>query len=205
MRIGLIDYAAGNLRSVSNAFKALGARDLTLVSTPGELAACDKIVLPGVGAFPKAMRHLGESGLAEALDREVRRGKLFLGICLGMQLAMDFSLELGRTEGFGWVRGGVTPFPRDMGLSVPHVGWNDVRRARTSALLADLPESTDFYFVHGFYVSCDDPGDVLLWCNYGMDFAAAIQKDNVMGTQFHPEKSQTHGLKLLENFMNMPC
>ncbi len=206
MRIGIIDYGAGNLRSVQNALAACGAADVAVVSSPVELTDCAKIILPGVGAFPRAMERLSLAGFPEALHRHVReRGKLFLGICLGMQLLLDYSLELGRTAGLGWIPGSVRRFPEIPGLAVPHMGWNDTRPAVDAPLWTGIPQDADFYYVHSYYVDCAEPSDVLARCEYGVPFAAAVARGNVYGVQFHPEKSQTGGMRLLRNFVELPC
>lgn len=206
MKIGIIDYGAGNLRSVQNALAVCGAGDVAVISRPAEMEDCAKIILPGVGAFPKAMERLSQAGFPEALERQVRgRGKWFLGICLGMQLLLDYSLELGRTAGLGWIPGGVLRFPEIPGLAVPHMGWNDTRPAAESPLWKGIPEDADFYYVHSYFVDCAAPGDVLARCEYGLPFVSAVARENIFGVQFHPEKSQANGLQLLRNFVDLPC
>lgn len=206
MKIGVIDYRAGNLRSVINALKAVGCDGGMVVKSPGELERYDKIILPGVGAFPKAMAYLNETGFVQALNEQVvGRGKLFLGVCLGMQLVLEMGHEGEKTPGLGWLRGAVTRFADTPGLSVPHVGWNDTRPVNSKAIMAGVPEGADFYYVHSFKVACSDSSDVAATCEYGEPFVAAVERGNVFGTQFHPEKSQHFGLRVLKNFVELPC
>lgn len=197
MLIGVIDYKAGNLRSVCNALEYTKRSATTVVTEPSRLKGCDKIVLPGVGAFGRAMEHLRAAGFVDALQQEVLyREKLFLGICLGMQLVMSRSHEHGLHQGLDWVPGEVLPFSEVISHKVPHMGWNDITIRRPSPLLDGISDQTDFYFLHSFYVSCQEPGHVLATCDYGIDFTAVLGKDNIFGVQFHPEKSQRYGVNL---------
>ena len=193
----------GNVRSVRNALEALG-EDAVITSDPSEIAGADRLVLPGVGGFGEAMENLRQRGLVEVLEREVLQvRKPFLGVCLGMELLAKASSEHGVHEGLGWFDAEVVRFeapPRD-GLKVPHMGWNDITPVKDHSLLHGLkPGQFVFYFVHSYYVVCRDSRDVAATCEYGPPFAAAIARDNMFATQFHPEKSQDSGLQILRNF-----
>jgi glutamine amidotransferase len=199
-RIGLIDYGMGNRRSVEKALGHVGAR-VSVTSEADQLRACDGLVLPGVGAFPLAMRNLHELGLAEAIRSLVGDGVPLLGICLGMQLLFDSSEELEATAGLGLIPGAVERLSTG-GLRVPHIGWNEVRFERPSALTAGLPEQgSAFYHVHSLAPTPADPADVVGSTEYGERFATIVERGNVFGVQFHPEKSSAEGLRLLENFV----
>ena len=195
--IAVVDYGMGNLRSVERAFAAIGQRAV-LTSDHDALREADRIVLPGVGAFGVAMERLRSSGLAALLDDLVRGdGKPLLGICLGMQLVCRDSHEHGHHEGLGWIDATVRRFPEGERLRIPHIGWNDVAGRADSTV---LPSDGVFYFVHSYHADCDDPADVAATCRYGIEFAACLERGNVMATQFHPEKSQDAGLDLLRRF-----
>ena len=198
-KIAIVDYGMGNLRSVMNAFREVQA-DASIEADPARLADYTGILLPGVGAFEEAIAALRESGMAAALEVQRREGKSILGICLGMQLMCRSSQENGLHEGLGWVDAAVNPIP-PKGVKIPHIGWNDLTVTREHPLVRDLPLSPDVYFVHSYRVECSDPGDVIATCDYGEPFCAMFAKDNVQGIQFHPEKSQQAGLKILSNFV----
>lgn len=201
--IAVVDYGSGNLRSVAKAFEAIGA-DVKVTSLSADLASADRIVLPGVGSFAEGMRHLRERGLIEALSHEVLNNrKPFLGICLGMQMLAEEGSEDGVHPGLGWVAGRVVPLaPSAPGLKVPHMGWNDVSKPPVpSELFARLPAKPVFYFAHSYRFEAADPAHVASSSDYGGPFSAAVLKDNVFATQFHPEKSQQNGLQLLRNFV----
>lgn len=202
--LGVVSYGMGNIASVMNALDFLGV-PARAAGAPGELDGCDRILLPGVGAFPAAMGLLGATGFRDALPREVERGKPLLGICLGMQLLAGAGEEFETTEGLGLIAGRVVPIPRAEGLRLPHMGWNELHLARSSALTEGLAEGESCYFVHGFHVVCDDPGAVVATTEHGGPLAAVIEGDGVWGTQFHPEKSQDTGLAILRNFAGLPC
>jgi imidazole glycerol-phosphate synthase subunit HisH len=199
--IAVVDYGMGNVRSVLNALEALGGRAV-LASTGSELDEAQRIVLPGVGAFREAMDRLHDRALIESLRRNVVEcGKPFLGVCLGMQLLADVSFEHGEHRGLGWISGEVRRIePADPALRVPHIGWNDVERRGTSRLLC---ERAAFYFVHAFHLVPQDPQVVTGTCDYGGPITAVVERGNILGTQFHPEKSQQAGLKLLGTFLEM--
>jgi len=202
--IGVIDYGRGNLLSVTNAFVAIG-EDVTLVSEPDELDRCDRIVLPGVGAFPAGMRSLTESGIIEALTENViQQAKPFLGICLGMQLLSTVGHEMIDTPGLDWISADVSPLePAEPNLKLPHVGWNETSPSPDSPLFKNLGKAPVFYYVHSYAVELtdsDDNGDA--WCDHGGSFLAAVRKENIAATQFHPEKSQNIGLRFLMNWVD---
>ena len=199
--IGIIDYGMGNLRSVSKAFEFLGAE--TIVSdTPEMLSTADAVVLPGVGHFGDGMKHLKERNMDKFILHIANSGKPFMGICLGLQLLMEESEEAPGVPGLGVFKGKVLRFP-EMGLKVPHMGWNDVSVTESgTARFADIQDNSYFYFVHSFYVAPEDESIIAGKCTYGIDFTAAVSKENVFATQFHPEKSQDWGLQLLKNFVD---
>jgi glutamine amidotransferase len=200
--IAIIDYGLGNLRSVAGAVARLGGTPL-ITSRITDLERAEKLILPGVGAFGDGMARLARLGLIDALTRIViDERRPILGICLGAQLMADESDEFGRHRGLGWLRARVTRIvPRDPALRVPHVGWNEMRQLAPSALFTDVPDGALFYFVHSYQICCDDTSMVVGTCEYGDQITAVLQRDNLYGTQFHPEKSQRHGLSLLDNFL----
>ncbi len=199
--IAIVDYGMGNLRSVQKAFEKIGI-DCIITNNHDVIKNALKIVLPGVGAFKDAMNNLAELGLIDLLNQEVLvKKKHFLGICLGMQLIAQKSYEFGETTGLGWIDAEVVKFPQT-NLKVPHVGWNNVHFISQSKLFTNIPEDTDFYFVHSYYFQSQE-NVTTAHCEYGIDFSCAIQKENIFAVQFHPEKSQTYGLKLLKNFANL--
>lgn len=205
--IAIIDYGMGNIRSLENAIEYVGYEPI-ITSDAEEILNSDKIILPGVGAFGDAMEAIRTNRLYEILHQEVIVNKKpMLGICLGLQLLAKTSNEHGNHEGFGWLDAHVMNFDAEMGLNIPHIGWNDIHILNSDPLFHGLKNSEkDFYFVHSYYVGCNDSSDVLATCNYGIDFVAAIKKDNIVATQFHPEKSQDNGIQVLENFLNWnPC
>lgn len=202
--LGVVSYGMGNIASVMNALDFLGISARTAV-TPAELDGCDRILLPGVGAFPAAMALLETTGFRDALPREVERGKPLLGICLGMQLLATTGEEFETTGGLGLIPGRVVPIPRAEGLRLPHMGWNELHLARGSVLTEGIAEGECCYFVHGFHMACDDPAAVVATTTHGTALAAAVEGDGVWGTQFHPEKSQDTGLAVLRNFAGLPC
>ena len=200
--IGIVDYGLGNLTSVEGAVRHLG-HEATVTSDPAVLAKADKLILPGVGAFGDGMRNLRERGLVEPLTEMVKgAGKPILGICLGFQLIARDSEEFGHHEGLGWVDGSVLRLaPADEDLRIPHVGWNDLIRTADCAMFDGLPDDALFYYVHSFRLAPVKSEIVIGECDYGGRFAAAIRQDNIWAVQFHPEKSQQSGLRLLKNFL----
>jgi glutamine amidotransferase len=200
--VGVIDYGMGNRRSVEKALEHVGAR----VSLTGEhqmLRSCDGLVLPGVGAFPQAMRNLDELGLPDLIRELVARGTPLLGICLGMQLLFDSSVELVPTPGLGLIGGAVTRLQAG-GERIPHIGWNEVRFERASPITTELPQTgVPFYHVHSFAARPRDPSHVIGTTEYGERFATIVGRDSVFGVQFHPEKSSGHGLRMLHSFVEL--
>ncbi len=209
--VAIVDYGAGNLRSAAKAFeravRTLGASiDVAVTSDPELVRRADRIVLPGVGAFADCMAGLSAlKGMREALDERVlRQGVPFLGICVGMQLMAGEGLEKGSSAGLGWIGGSVTRLTPEGGLKVPHMGWNTLRVTRPHPLLADIPDGEaglHAYFVHSYHFVPADPHDLFATADYGQAVTACVGRDNMFGTQFHPEKSQTLGLRLIGNFL----
>jgi glutamine amidotransferase len=200
--IAIIDYQMGNLRSVQKGFERVGfAAEIT--SDPQRLAAADKVVLPGVGAFGDAMAELRTRGLVEPIRDMIAAGKPFLGICLGLQLLFDVGYEGGEHAGLGVLRGKVVRFDLPVGFKVPHMGWNQGRFVRPAPVLDGLADGSHFYFVHSYYVVPEDPALVAIETTYGHPFCAMVWRDNLFATQFHPEKSQADGLRLLRNFAKL--
>ena len=199
MTIAILDYGAGNLRSVELAFARLGVP--TVVTDDAAVATqADGLILPGVGAFADAMNALENSGLIPALMHAKETGKPLLGICLGMQALFEGSEEGEGVKGLGFVKGYVRRLPDAEGLKIPHMGWNDIRAEKASPLLTDLPDEPYVYFVHSYACFADDDADILTTTDYGVRFCSAVQRGNVFGTQFHPEKSGRVGEQMLKNF-----
>jgi glutamine amidotransferase len=198
----VVDYGICNVRSVVKALELVGAT-VRVSSAPRDLQEAERIVLPGVGAFEHGMTNLATRGLIEPLaDQVLGKGKPFLGICLGMQLLARTSHEFGVHEGLGWLPATVTAFALEgEGLKVPHIGWTEVSLDRASPLFAGVSKAPSFYFVHSYHMVCDTTDLVAASAEYGVRFTAAVQRDNIFATQFHPEKSQDDGLRLLENFL----
>jgi imidazole glycerol-phosphate synthase subunit HisH len=197
----VVDYGAGNLRSVLHALKALDVQEICVTRTPADIAAASKLILPGVGAFGAGMQELHKFDLVEPIRRRIQDGVPYLGICLGMQFLFERSDEMGNHQGLGVLQGTVTRFPTNLGLKVPHMGWNRLQLHRPSPLAADLPHDSYAYFVHSYHCAPANLRDILMTVEYGMSFVAAIQRDHIYGVQFHPEKSQRTGLTLLKNFL----
>ncbi len=201
--LAVIDYGAGNLRSVLHALRHLCATDMRLVQHGEQLNGASKIVLPGVGAFGAAMEQMRERHLVEPLLRALADGTPYLGICVGMQMLFDVGEEMGEYCGLGVLQGRVVRFPRFKNRKVPHMGWNRLKVKRDSPLTHGLEAHSHVYFVHSYYCAPDERQDIVASVDYGIEFAAAVQKDNVYGVQFHPEKSQRIGLQLLTNFLRL--
>lgn len=201
--IAVIDYGMGNIKSVVNALLYLG-EDVAVTADPGKIEDASHIILPGVGAFGKAMSNLEKLDLVNILNDQVsKKGKPFLGICLGLQLLAKSSHEHGVHSGFGWIDGDVRKFNiDDAGLKLPHMGWNEIVPKTEHPVFNHLKDDQyTFYFVHSYHIECNDTGDVAATCDYGYEFPAVICRDNIIATQFHPEKSQDNGIQFLENFI----
>jgi glutamine amidotransferase len=200
--VGIVDYGMGNLLSVYSAFDYLGA-DIKVCKHPEELLTVDRIVIPGVGAFKDCINKIVNTGFKEVLDEQVfKKGKPILGICLGMQVMANIGLEGGENKGLGWFDARVVKLsPQDPTLRVPNIGWNDVSFDQDIFLFKGVPKNADFYHVHSYFMDVNNPCDVVATYEYQQRITAAVLKDNIFATQFHPEKSQDHGLKILENFI----
>jgi glutamine amidotransferase len=199
--IAIIDYRMGNVTSVANALRGLGA-EVSVTNRTEDLERAERIVLPGVGAFGEGMRNLKALGLIPILEEQVlRKKKPFLGICVGMQVLANKGHEFGEHEGLGWIPGEVRRFEAD--LALPHVGWNDIQISRPSDVLKGMQSGADFYFVHSYHFVAENPSDVTATASYGQDFTAIVSRENIFGVQFHPEKSQKAGKVLLENFLKL--
>lgn len=200
--IVVVDYGMGNLRSVQKGFENVGSTAV-ISRDPAEIQKADRLVLPGVGAFPECMRNLGRFDLIDPILEFVRSGRPFLGICLGLQLLFDESEEFGTHAGFKVVPGKVKAFDKKMGLKIPHMGWNQVTFRKEAPIFRDIPDGSYFYFVHSYYVLPEFPDDIAAVSEYGITFTCAVAKDNIFAVQFHPEKSQEIGLKVLQNFSGL--
>jgi imidazole glycerol-phosphate synthase subunit HisH len=199
--VSIVSYGLGNLGSVANMLKRVGAES-RLVSTPEQILDSDRLLLPGIGAFDTGMRLLDEQDLTPAIKEFAASGRPVFGICLGMQLLLDSSEE-GEAGGLGLIPGRSLRFQEAPDVRVPHMGWNYVEARTPDPLVADLPEESRFYFVHTYRVVPDDDADVLAVTQYGVSFASMIRSGNVMGAQFHPEKSHAFGKQILKNFASL--
>ncbi len=205
--IAIIDYGMGNLRSVQKAFEKVGF-EATVTADPKMVLEAERVVLPGVGAFRDCINNLEQGGFIEPILRVIRDGRPFLGICLGLQLLFTESEEFGLHKGLDVIPGRVLRFPEGMKeggeeLKVPHMGWNQISVKRCPPTFAGIPDGTNFYFVHSYYVQPEDASVVATTTEYGIQFCSSIWKDNIVATQFHPEKSQEKGLAILKNFGEM--
>jgi imidazole glycerol-phosphate synthase subunit HisH len=202
--ITIIDYGMGNLRSVQKAFEQVGCQAV-VTADPAVADKADKLVLPGVGAFRDCMRNLEDGGFVAPIREHIASGRPFLGICVGMQLLLSDSVEFGLSRGLDIIPGHVVRFPDNMTvagerLKVPHMGWNRLHIRRPCPLFKGIDDGSYVYFVHSYYEQPDDPAAVAATSDYGIEFCAAVWQENVMATQFHPEKSQVVGLRMLKNF-----
>jgi glutamine amidotransferase len=202
--IAIVDYQMGNLRSVQKGFEQVGANAI-VTGDAEQIRKADKIVLPGVGAFGDAMAELNRRELVQPIVESIESGKPFLGICLGLQMLFDVGYECGRHEGFGVIPGEVVRFELPKEFKVPHMGWNEaiIDPTRDCPLLAGIENGDFFYFVHSYYVVPKDRSCVAVEADYHKPFTAMVWRDNVFATQFHPEKSQTNGLRILQNFAEL--
>ena len=203
--IVVVDYGLGNLGSIVNMLKKIGAQSI-ISSASKDIEAADKLILSGVGSFDTGMQNIYELGLKKMLEQKVRHEKIpILGICLGMQLLTQKSEE-GRCAGLGWINAETRKFNftgSNVELRVPHMGWNTVTKKKDHVLARQLGEEPRFYFVHSYHVVCNDRTDILLETRYGCNFTSALQRDNIYGVQFHPEKSHKFGMQLLKNFCTL--
>ncbi len=200
--IAIIDYGAGNLQSVKKAFDFIGAESV-ITNDPKVILSADKILLPGVGSFGDAMDSMHKNGLVETVKECALSGKPFLGICLGLQLLFEESEESPGVNGLGIFKGKIKKFSSDMGLKIPHIGWNSLEIKQKDTLFKGIPENAYVYFVHSYYLHAEDEEDIATVTNYGIDFHSAVGKNNIFATQFHPEKSGDVGLQILRNFASM--
>lgn len=203
--ITIINYNAGNIKSIQNMLKRIGAKTC-ISSNVDEIEQAEKIILPGVGHFDFGMINLKQSGLIEVLNKKVLKDKVpLLGICLGAQLLGNRSEE-GKEKGLGWINMDVVKFDNvkmPENYKIPHMSWNEIEIKKSSKLLEGLNIESRFYFVHSYHMKCNDENDVLTNTNYGYEFTSAVEKDNIFGVQFHPEKSHKFGMKLLDNFVKI--
>jgi glutamine amidotransferase len=200
VQVAIIDYGVGNLRSVEKAFAATGCNAL-VTADERELRSAERLVLPGVGAFAACMKAVTERGFAELVRERVAQGTPLLGVCVGMQMLFEESDEFGRTAGLGLLPGQVRRFSKT--LVVPQVGWNQIQQRTTHSLLSGIADQSFFYFVHSYFCEPQDENCVIGETDYGVKYASVVAKENICGVQFHPEKSQAVGLRLLKNFAAM--
>ena len=204
--ITILDYGMGNLGSVLNMLKRIGAHDTIITSDLKMIKNAEKLILPGVGSFKKAMDNLAEGGFLPILEKiVVQEKKPIMGICLGMQLLFQQSEE-GNSNGLGWIKGDVVRFnfnDKKRKLNIPHMGWNIVNIKQENPMSQGLFNENKFYFVHSYHAQCENDEDIFMTTKYGYEFVTAVHKDNIYGLQFHPEKSHKYGKKLLENFINL--
>lgn len=200
--VAIVDYGAGNIKSVENAVRYLG-HEAVLTRDPAVILSADHVILPGVGAFGDAMARLRRYGLEEVLKETVKRGIPFLGICLGLQLLFESSEESPGAQGLGILKGHILRIPDGEGRKVPQIGWNDLTYPNPGRLFAGLPEGSYVYFVHSYYLRAEDPAIVTARTRYGVDIDASVESGNVFACQFHPEKSEAAGMKILQNFLTI--
>lgn len=203
--VTIVDYGMGNIGSLINMLRRIGVQS-EVVSDLHSIKRARKIILPGVGAFGAAIDRIDNLGLREVLRAKALEEQIpFMGICLGMQLMTRSSEESLESKGLDLIPADTLRFPRASGLKVPHMGWNEVKVSTPTALTAQLPLEPRFYFVHSYYVQADNQADVMLRCHYGQDFDAGLNRGNIFGAQFHPEKSHKFGMALLKGFAEIPC
>lgn len=208
--ISIIDYDAGNIKSVEKAIQFLG-EDVRITRDKNEILEADRVIMPGVGAFGIAMEKLRSYGLEDVIHQYVSTGKPFLGICLGLQLLFDESEESPGVKGLGLIKGKITKIPTEykadngntMTQKVPQIGWNSIEINPSSRLFKGISDGSYVYFVHSYYLTADNPDEVAAKTYYGTEIHAAVEKDNIFATQFHPEKSSDVGLKILKNFISL--
>uniref|UniRef100_A0A7C4EKU5 Imidazole glycerol phosphate synthase subunit HisH n=1 Tax=Thermodesulfovibrio aggregans TaxID=86166 RepID=A0A7C4EKU5_9BACT len=200
--IAIIDYGMGNIRSVSKAFETAGA-EISVTQNPEEIMKARAIVLPGVGAFKNCMENLSELGLLQAIKEEILNGKPYFGICLGLQILFTESEEFGLCKGLDILKGRVVRFSLPQNYKIPHMGWNSVKFKKKNKIFEEIPDNSYFYFVHSYYVIPEDSKAVAGVTDYGVEFTSMMIQENIFATQFHPEKSQKIGLKLIRNFVKL--
>ncbi len=198
--IAIIDYDAGNIKSVEKAFIALG-QDVIVTRNQEEILNADGVILPGVGAFGDAMKKLEDYNLVETIRKVAEKGTPFLGICLGLQLMFESSEESPGVKGLNLLKGKIVRIPDGEGLKIPHIGWNNLSYPNKGRLYKDIPEDSFVYFVHSFYLQAQEPEIVRATTDYGVTIHASVEKGNIFACQFHPEKSSAVGMKILENFV----
>ena len=199
MKVVIVDYGMGNIRSIIGALMHLKVEDIIVSNSEYDIINSDKLILPGVGSFSEAMKNIKKLNIDQHLEVAVNDGRHILGVCLGMQLMGESSVENGYHDGLGFVKGNVCKFNNN--LKIPHIGFNQVNHSKQSKLFRGLGNYCDFYFVHSYQMVCEHNINQSM-CHYGEDFIASYEKDNIFGVQFHPELSQANGLKLLNNFIN---
>jgi glutamine amidotransferase len=207
INVGIIDYKMGNLLSLSRAFMHLNANPV-IIEKPDDIKLVDILVLPGVGAFPDGMKMINENHFPDAINDFIKTGKNFMGICLGMQMMLSKGYEHKETSGLGLIEGSVRPLPNDTELKVPNINWHDISKSEfiswNHSILKNTKEGSNFYFVHSFYAEPEFKENILAETHFGpIKFASAVKKDNVFGTQFHPEKSGNKGLRILETLLTL--
>lgn len=200
--IAIIDYDAGNIKSVEKAVQFLGA-EAVITRDVDVLMSADKVILPGVGAFGDAMEKLIAYGLVEVINEIVKKGTPFLGICLGLQLLFESSEEAPGVKGLSLLPGKIVRFPSDMGLKVPQIGWNMLKQPNKGRLFKGIEDGEFVYFVHSYYLQAQRAEDVVATCEYGVEVHAAVERDNIFACQFHPEKSSDVGMRILKNFIEL--
>ena len=195
----IVDYGAGNLQSVKKALDFIGAESV-ITDDPFVIMSSDRVLLPGVGSFGDAMESMRKKNLIDTVRQSALSGKPFLGICLGLQLLFEESEESPGVRGLGILKGKIKKFPVDMGLKIPHIGWNSIDIKQDDGIFKDIPNNSYVYFVHAYYLEAEDTSDIAAVTNYGIDFHSAVGRENIFATQFHPEKSGDVGLGILRNF-----
>lgn len=199
--IAILDYGIGNLGSIRNMVKKSTETEVVIAKSPEELIRADKFILPGVGAFDTGMELLLQSGMKQELDKQVLENKKpILGICLGMQM-LGIKSEEGKSNGLNYIPFICKKFNKSEDIRVPHMGWDYVRVSKDTQIVLNPPDNMRFYFVHSYYAECEREDDILFKCDYGIDFAAGVNRENIYGVQFHPEKSHKYGMWLLRNFV----
>jgi glutamine amidotransferase len=201
-QVVIIDYGMGNLKSVAKAIETVGAK-VVVSNRPEDILKGDKLILPGVGAFKDCIINLKKYNLIDAIKEFIQTGKFFLGICLGLHALFEKSYEFGEYKGLSLIEGEVLKFTDLGSLPVPHMGWNQIEIRKNTPFLNEIANGDFFYFAHSYYVSPKNPSDIMTTTDYGIQFTSSINRDNILGVQFHPEKSQKKGLKIFQNFIEL--